>query len=245
MKLKILLVLLACLAGNVALAQDAMTGMFRMSHTVGEVMGDQAAAALSEIFAEDELLQWQLYVPYDYDPGRPAGVLIYLDPNHYGGIPDAWVAVMNRHNLIWVGPRVSSRRQSDEQAVWHAVLGLRAVEAQYAIDLNRIYIASDRDTSVTAFRTYLFVNEVRGAIYIRGSVIWDSIEDDQLEQLRRKRHVFITGTNDPAKDLVRRHYDAYREAGIGNVKLIFDTRRIADIPDPEYIDEAIRFLDES
>lgn len=243
MKNRLLALALACLVTSAAFAQEAITGMFRMTRTVGEILGDQAAEALNETIPVGEALQWQTYVPYNYDPSRPPGVFIYLDPNRYGGIPDPLVAVMNQHNLIWVGPKTSDRRQSAEQAVWHAILGLRAVEGEYAIDLNRIYIGSSRDTTVTGFRAYLFANEIRGAVYYRGSAMWASIGDDQLEQLRRKRHVFITGTNDSAKELVRRDYEAYAEAGIENVKLIFDTKRIEAVPGPQHIDEAIRFLD--
>lgn len=237
------LLVLSCLVSVPANAQEAMTGPFRMSHTVGEILGDQAAQALEETVATDEQLQWQVYVPSGYDPSRPAGVFIYLDPNRYGGIPDKWTALFEEHNLIWVGPRVTDRRENAEKAIWHAVLGLRAIEAGYAIDLNRVYIGSSRDTTVTAFLASLMANEIRGAVYIRGSAMWRSIEPDQLEQVRRKRYVFITGTNDQAKGQVQSHYEAYKEAGVGNVKLIFDTRRIDEVPEPEHLDAAIRFLD--
>ena len=243
MKTKILVLILVCLANTEALSQEAMTGMFRMTHTVDEILGDQVAQALSEVIPAGQELDWQMYVPYNYDPTRPPGVFIYLDPNRYGGIPDPWVSVFNQHNLIWIGPRSGNRRQNDEQQVWHAILGLRAIEVEYAIDLNRIYIGSSRDTTVTAFRTHLAANEIRGSVYIRGSAMWVTIGEDQLEQLRRKRHVFITGTNDEAKAQVRRHFDAYKEAGIEDVKLIFDTQRIEAVPKSEHIDEAIRFLD--
>lgn len=243
MKNRLLVVALVFLVTAAAFAQEAITGMFRITHTVGEILGDQAAEALNDVIPADEALQWQAYVPYNYDSSRPPGVFIYLDPNRYGGIPDPLVAVMNQHNMIWIGPKTSDRRQSAEQAVWHAILGLRSVEGEYAIDLNRVYIGSSQDTTVTGFRAYLFANEIRGAVYFRGSVMWTSISDDQLEQLRRKRHVFITGTNDSAKEQVRRASDAFAEAGVENVKLIFDTKRIEAVPEPRHIDEAIRYLD--
>ena len=243
MKRILVTVLLASLAGVPALAQETMTGMFRMTHTVGEILGDQMAQALDDTVPSDQQLQWQAFVPMSYDPSRPAGVFIYLDPNRYGGIPDVWMPVFERHNLIWVGPRVNERRQSGEKAIWHAVLGLRAVEGQYAVDLNRIYIGSARDTTATALKTALFANEIRGVVYIRGSAMWVTIGDDQLEQIQRKRHVFITGTNDEAKDQVRSHYEAHKDAGVEHAKLIFDTRRIEEVPKAEHIDAAIRFLD--
>jgi hypothetical protein len=145
--------------------------------------------------------------------------------------------------MIWVGPRVNERHQSEEKKIWHAVLGLRAVESEYAVDLNRIYIGSARDTTPTALKTALLANEITGIVYMRGSAMWVTIGDDQLEQIQRKRHVFITGTNDSAKDQVRRHYEAHKNAGVEQVKLIFDTQRIDEVPKPQHIDAAIRFLD--
>lgn len=243
MKTRVPVLLLTCLIGAQALAQEAMTGMFRMSHTVGDVLGEQYAQALNDRIPADDILDWQVFVPHNYDPARPPGVFIYLDPNRYGGIPDPWISVFNERNLIWVGPRSGNRRPDAEADLWHAIVGLRAIEGQYAIDLNRIYIGSSRNTTLTAFYTYLTANEIRGAVYMRGSAMWRTIEDEQLEQLRRKRHVFITGTNDEAKTQIRQHYESYKDAGIEGVKLIFDTKRIEAVPKPEHIEEAIRFLD--
>ena len=243
MKRIVVVLLLTVTAGAPTLAQEAMTGMFRASHTVADILGEQTAQSLYDIVPSDQELQWQVYVPMDYDPARPAGVFIYLDPNRYGGIPDTWTRIFDQHNLIWVGPRVTERRQSDEKAIWHAVLGLRAIEAEYAVDLSRIYIGSARDTTPTALRTALVANEISGVIYMRGSAMWVEIGDDQLQQIQRKRHVFITGTNDKAKAQVQDHYEAHKAAGVEHVKLIFDTKRIEQVPKPEHIDAAIRFLD--
>ena len=243
MKRMIVALLLTVCATVPALAQETLTGMFRMSHTVGDILGEQMAQSLSDIVPTEQELQWQAYVPMSYDASRPAGVFIYLDPNRYGGIPDAWTGVFDQHNLIWVGPRVNERRQSDEKQIWHAVLGLRAIEAQYAVDLSRIYIASARDTTTTALRTALVANEISGIVYMRGSAMWVEIGDDQLGQIQRKRHVFITGTNDKAKAQVQQHYEAHKAAGVEHVKLIFDTKRIEEVPKAQHIDTAIRFLD--
>ena len=243
MKIRLVLLTLGWLAATGAHAQEAMTGMFRMTHTVGEILGEQAARSLDEVIPASDALQWQVYVPFDYDPSRPPGVLVFLDSTGYGGIPDPLVATMNQHNLIWVGPRQGQRRQGLEQRVWHAVLGLRAIEGQYTIDLNRVYVGSSGETSSIAFNTYLFANEFRGAIYFRGGVRWVEIGADQLDMLRRKRHVFITGSNDKARDQVRRAYEEFENSGIENIKLIYDTKRVEDNPTPEQIDEAIRFLD--
>ena len=229
--------------GANALAQEQMTGMFRMSMTTAEVLDSQTAEAIQDIIASDEAVSWQVYVPENYSPQRPSGLLIFLDPKGWGGIPDPWRAVMDSHNLIWIGAKKDEPRPSMEKKVWSSVLGLRAIEQQYALDLNRVYVASLEGEAFAALNTQLFANEIRGAIYMRGSVFWKSIEASRLEALTRKRHVFMTGTNDKNKQQVRSDADNYRREGIHNVKLIFATRRLGNPPNPEFLDEAIRYLD--
>jgi len=94
-----------------------------------------------------------------------------------------------------------------------------------------------------ALNVLLSANNFTGAVYIRGSHHWDQIKPEQLENLRRKRHVFITGTNDRAKVMVRRDYGLYKDDGIQYAKLIYETDRRITIPEPKHIDEALRYLD--
>jgi hypothetical protein len=235
--------LFACAVAAPASAQDQLTGMFRMTHTPLEVVGDEMAQALNDSIPADQRLKWQMYVPESYNGARPPGVFIFLDPNGYGGMPDQWREVLENHNLIWLGPNTDNPRAGENNRLWHAILGLRAVEQEYAIDLNRVYIGAAGSSAVTALNVQLNANEIKGTIFMRTSVMWKSIEPDRLEMLQRKRHVFITGTNDDAKARIRSDYESFQEAGIQGVKLIFDTQRIGKMPDPDHMDEAIRFLD--
>ncbi|NOR37365.1 MAG: hypothetical protein GQ577_11500, partial [Woeseiaceae bacterium] len=93
-----------CTAATPAVAQEQLTGMFRMTHTPSEAVGEQLAQALDDTIPADQRLKWQMYVPETYTAARPPGVFVFLDPNGYGGMPDQWRAVFENHNLIWVGP---------------------------------------------------------------------------------------------------------------------------------------------
>ncbi len=242
--MKKVLLSLALLATCVhAGAQEQLTGVFRLAQTPTEVLGEQMAMALEETMPADEDLRWQVFVPENYDPSRPPGVFVFLDPRGWGGIPDEWRAVFTDHNLIWVGPNKNEPRQSMEKEVWHAVTGLRAIEQEYDIDLNRVYIGSAYETALQSLNTQLSTNDFRGAVYMRGSMMWNTLPPDRLEMLQRKRHVFITGTNDKLKGRIRSDSDAYKKAGIANVKLIFDTQKIGRLPDPDHMRKAIQYLD--
>lgn len=241
----LLLALVALVAASEAVSQEQLTGSFPMNYTTTEVLDPQAAMALEKYIGVDESLQWQVYVPYEYDPRRPAGLLIFLDSRGWGGIPDAWRQIVSDHNLIWVGPKQNERAPSEEKRIWSAILGYRALEQQYALDLNRIYVAGLGYQASVALNTSLLANEIRGVIYMRGSAMWTTIGEDSLSALARKRHVFITGTNDKQKAGIQRHARDYERAGIPNVELIFATRNLGDPPQAEYLDQAIRYLDGS
>lgn len=240
---RLIVLAMALGAHAVAVAQDPMTGMFRLSMTTAEIAGPQTAEVLSDILPVDEPLEWQVFVPHNFDASRPPGVFVYLDPRGWGGIPDAWMPVFSERNLIWIGPRRNAAFNTSAQHAPVTILSLRAIEGKYPIDLNRIYIGSSGGHAVTSLNAQLTANEIRGAVYIRGAAMWQSLEEDRLAMLQRKRHVFITGTNDKAKNEIRRAYAKYKSLGIENTKLIFATRRLGPMPERGQIEEALRYLD--
>jgi len=242
--MKKFLIFFVLLSGSsIVAAQGELTGVFRLSQTPIEVMGEQAALELDEKVPADEKLRWQVFVPENYNPARPPGVFVFLDPKGWGGIPDQWRPVFTDHNLIWVGPNKNEPKQTMEKQIWHAIMGLRAIEQQYDIDLNRVYIGSAYETAIASVNTQLSNNDFRGAVYMRGSAMWKSLPPDRLEMMQRKRHVFITGTNDKLQGRIRADYNSYKDSGIENAKLIFDTKRIDRMPAADHMIEAIRYLD--
>jgi hypothetical protein len=236
---------MVCLAAtnNVSLAQEHLTGVFRLSHTSSEILDPATAQAISDIIPVDEKLQWQVYVPENFNADRPPGIFVFIDPDGWGGMPDKWRLEFDNHNLIWVGASATSRKTSVLKQVWQAILAAQAIEGDYPVDLNRLYIGSTGGGALVAVNVLLSANNFKGAIYMGGSQHWGAIDAEKLENLRRKRHVFITGTNDKAKTLVRRDYELYKKDGIENAKLIFETGRLPSMPEPEHMDEALRYLD--
>jgi len=226
-----------------ALAQDELRGMFRLTRTTTEIIGAQTAQALNDVIPLDDELQWQVYVPENYDRRKPAGALVFIDPGGWGGMPDQLRPVFDNNNLIWIGANRSSAKYSEARSVWMAILASRVIQQDYAIDLNRLYIGSTGNGATTSLNTVLNANEFVGVIYMSGSAYWGSIKPEQLENLRRKQHVFITGSNDKAKAAIRTDYENYKKDGIANVKLIYDTKGPGKVVKPEYMDEAIRYLD--
>jgi len=243
-RLSVALALICISAANSAVhAQEHLTGMFRLDHTSSEILGPGTAQAISKAVPVDEELQWQVYVPESFTTDRPPGVFVFIDPDGWGGMPDQWRQVFENSNLIWIGANATSRKPPAIKQVWQAILAAQAIEGSYPVDLNRLYIGSTGGGALIALNVLLSANNFTGAVYISGSHHWDQIKPEQLENLRRKRHVFITGTNDRAKVMVRRDYGLYKDDGIQYAKLIYETDRRITIPEPKHIDEALRYLD--
>jgi len=243
-RLSVALALICISAANSTVhAQEHLTGMFRLNHTTSEVLDPGTAQALSEVIAVDEVLQWQVYVPDNFNTNRPPGVFVFVDPDGWGRIPDQWRQVFDNSNLIWIGASATSRNPSVIKQVWQAILAAQAIEGSYPVDLNRLYIGSTGGGALIALNVLLSANNFMGAIYMSGSQYWGQIDPEKLVNLQRKRHVFITGSNDKAKTAVRRDYDLYKRDGIENTKLIFETGRLPRMPEPKHMDEALRYLD--
>ena len=240
--LRVALLIALGLAVPAAWAQEYLTGMFRLTRPPAEIVEPDVAQALDKIIKKDEKLQWQIYVPEQYTPERPAGLFVYIDPNGHGRIPDSWTPVFDSHNVIWVGVSQTRRSRDPDRRIWQAILGARAVEADYAIDLQRMYVGGTRETVPLAVGTMLTANDFGGGIYTRGSFFSPELAPDLIEALQRKAHVFITGTNDDGKHRIQSDYERYQQQGISNVKLIFDNQRLGDVGSPEQMDEAFRFL---
>jgi hypothetical protein len=226
-----------------ATAQDELTGMFRLTRTTPAIVGQPTAEALSSVIPPNEELQWQVFVPEAYNRQKPPGIFVYIDPNGWGGIPDQWRATFEQQNMIWIGARQTGNNPSEAKLAWTAILAYRAIEQDYRVDLRRLYVGSSGDTAVHALNAMLAANEFTGAVYISGSMHWGTLDEEKLENLRRKRHVFITGSNDKAKSQVRKDYERYQNDGIENARLIFVERGPGETPNAEFVDEAIRYLD--
>ena len=169
--------------------------------------------------------------------------LVFVDPNGWGGMPDALRPVFDKHNLIWIGAKANESSPSEEKGIWTSMLASRALEMEYAIDLNRLYVGSSGATAITAVNVLLMANQYSGAVFFRGSQYWHGGQPEGVDNLRRKHYVFITGSNDKAKGDIRKDYDRYKRDGVKNVKLIYEMKSVGRNPSPAQMDEAIRYLD--
>ena len=136
----------------------------------GKAMAVQPVDLLAERFI--------VYVP----PQRPAGgyaLIVFVPPWQGARLPSHWAAVLDRYGVIFVG---AARSGNDESALGRreplALLAAYNVMRQYAVDLERIYVAGFSGGSRIALRLALgYPDLFRGAILNAGS---DPIGDQQI-----------------------------------------------------------------
>lgn len=223
-------------------AGDVLTGMFRLTRTTTDLVGAPMAEQLESIVPVEEKLRWQVFVPDSYDRNDPPGIFVYIDPRGGGAIPDQWRQTFENHNLIWISSRNNEGRPALAKQVWTAMLAWRAVDQQYALNLNRLYVAGSHDSVNAAVNVMISAPEFVGGVYVSESVYWGK-DKSGLESMQRKHHVFMTGRNDKAESRVRDDVKRYEQDGIYNVKLIFEREGLRSPPEAKHIDEALSYLE--
>jgi hypothetical protein len=221
-----------------------VTGHRVLVTTLVELAGESTAAQIESVLPPQETIEFQMYIPPNYDRETPAGLLVYVSPTQSGEIPAGWSAVLDRHNVIWIAANRSGNDEVVARRILLALLAPTAARKQYAIDAERIYISGlsgggKTASMIAADQAQLF----RGAIYNCGVEVWDSDEPLQLDRMRQNRYVFVTGTYDQALEPTKRAYRAYRKAGVENSKLMVIRHMTHRNPDSYEFEEALQYLD--
>jgi len=220
------------------------TGYFKVSMTPIDVIGEDGAQGLSDVFPADEELDWQLYVPHNYSADNPPGVVVYVSPRENGGPPRAWNDLLRENNLIWIGANGAGNKNPVAERALKALLAPSVLAKTYKINTERLYVAGYSGGSMTAMRVAaLWPDKFKGGIYIAGAVFWEENTPPKIDQIRENRHVFIVGTYDEAIKNTSRVYNDYKKAGVENSELITIRNHAHRMPPVNYFVRAIEYLD--
>ena len=225
-------------------ASTTRTGFFNLIKTPNEVLGERDADRLNPVMLATEQVEWRVFVPRNYDPQSPPGVLVFVSSNEWGGIPGDWQPVMEMKNLVWISASNAGRSAPVEQRMVKAIIAPRAVDRDYPIDMNRIFIAGFADGGKVANLVQTAEPGIfKGGIYMCGALFWGDKTPARLDAMRENRHVFIRGCFDPKEREVRLVHKQYVEAGLERSELITIKTRRRRLPQPKYIENAIDYLD--
>lgn len=220
------------------------TGEYTVTSSILELMGEADAQTFADKISIDKPIAWGVYVPEDYNPDAPAGVLVFINSRDTGEIEDEWKEVMAKNNLIWIGANESGNKISIAHRVAYAILAPRLISSKYNIDPQRVYISGFSGGGRMASMVATEYNDLfKGAIYNSGANFWGEGAQTRYEEMKNNRYVFITGTEDFNLEDTKQVYDAYKKAGVKNSKLIIVPDMAHKRPGQEALQTAINYLD--
>ena len=79
---------------------QTQTGEYNITSNIHEILGDEIATSYTNVIEEDEEITWEIYVPENYDPNDPPGVMVYISPQNQIKTPSGWMSIMEESNLI-------------------------------------------------------------------------------------------------------------------------------------------------
>ena len=220
------------------------TGNFRLSSSMLQLAGENTARHAEKSVAPDELLTWEIYVPENYQPDNPPGLMVYISPTPSGEIPRDWETIMEDRNLIWVAANGSGNSVIVARRAIFAMIAPTLIQKYYKIDAKRVYLSGlsggGKMASIVATdNAHLF----KGAIYNCGVDFWQQDPPKRFEQIKQNHYVFVTGTLDQALEPTKKVYKQYRQAGVENIKLMVIHNMTHRNPNRFNFSEAIEFLD--
>lgn len=224
--------------------QVPRTGYFSVSSTLLELLGEQGASALSEVFAADEKLRWRLVVPKNYDPAHPPGVIVFVSRGNWGGGKKSWNQVLEEKNLIWIGALDAGDQSPMNERMFKALLAPTILARDYAIDPQRIYISGFvGGAHVAGILSTTKPELFQGGLFMSGATFWGDKTPPKLDRLRQNRFVFLAGANDVARTKVARTAESYKKVGLQNTNLIIVPNMRQELPGKSYFEEAVNYLD--
>jgi len=245
-----LLFILALGGTSVCFGQE--TGSYTDHATLVSLVGEADARSFSDVLDRDHEFEFRVYVPDNYDPAEPPGLLVHVSPVASGEIPESWKEVFERRSLIWVSVNKSGNSVPQERRLADARLSPTFIRQNYEINAQRIYISGmSGGGQISSIAAPLYPNLFQGGIFICGVNPWSERAVDpwlenppeDFETMKDNRYVFVSGTEDFKLAATARVYRLYKKAGVESSKLIVVDEMGHELPDAATFDKALGFLD--
>ena len=227
-----------------SLAQEYRTESYTFKSTHRNIMGEAIDGTNENIVKPDTNITWSIFVPENYDPSKPAGVLLYQNNTDLNNEPVGWKSVMEERNLILLTIYNDGTVQEPREILM-TIFGLSLVQDMYKINTDRIYVTGYFGCAVAGLTSKIYANIVKGAIYYNCiPSTWIDEEPPLLETMKNNRYYFLHGRDAMVKTGLRQAESKYNKSGIKNTKLV----RLNSLRDTENLKrrellKAVKFLD--
>lgn len=226
------------------LREPTRTGEFQLTARLNEVAGEKTAEVVATVMSPDESITWATYVPAEYRPEKPVGLVVYVSPTSSGKIPRRWKSVMDEENLIWIAANDSGNRVSVARRAVYALVAPTLAKMHYEVDDDRIYLSGlSGGGRVASMFAADYPQLFKGAIYICGVDFWGDDPHPQIDLIQGNHYVFVTGTRDFALEQTKKVHRRYLNSGVENSKLMVVRGMTHENPKKSDFAAAIQFLD--
>jgi hypothetical protein len=219
-----------------------------LKYKLEQLLDGPALENYQAYFEPGEELSWQLYWSQrqsEIDENEtPQGLIVYVSPSPYGGVPEAFKQVLVSHRLAWVGADGAGNHVGTPRRFLGSLLALVAAQKELDIDQSRIYLAGfSGGGRVASMMMREYPDVFDGAIFFSGVNYWRGNDSRFIEKLRQKRFVFVTGSKDFNLRDTRTVFKKFRKRGIDN-SVLFDIKGLGhDFPNESWFRKAVVYLD--
>jgi len=220
-------------------------GAFTHEGVLGEMVTPDILDRLSQIYGPDQPMSWTIYVPPDYTPQNPPGILVYISPFKKSGSPRQWQNVFSDHNYIFISANGAGNKVPANRRLANAVLAVDYIQKTYVTDKNRTVISGFSGGGAISSIIVENVPDIfEAAIFMGGASKWQGDIDTIKPKLQNGTYVFITGHGDfeGARRVIRATYSQYEKAGLSRLKLIDERNMGHEVPKSKILKRALDFI---
>lgn len=206
---------------------------------------------------------FRIRVPTNYTPAASWGLMVFIDPNGNGNMPESWAEVLDRRRLLWVAPQNAGNERNFLSRMRLALDAAFNMTRFFRADKERIYVAGvsggGRIASVTA---PLYPDVFRGGYYMVGCDYFRAIPSitrpnasyrglfprppAPLLDMAKKhgRYVLLTGETDGNRDQTLANYrHGYQKDGFSHVTYIEVPQMGHASPDAAWFEKGLEALE--
>lgn len=206
---------------TIVYAQDFQTGSFRITTTSEEILGKESALNFKKQIAIDEEINWWVYVPKNYDPANPPGVLLFQTYRSDTSDPTGWKSAMDERNMIMIRIIGKGGEYPQRKELFLSILEPMVLQKSYSINTSRVYTSALGGCNNAGALAMTYPNIIKGAIYINcNPSIWRKKEPELIELMRQNRYYFIAGRDRVDQVDNRQEIRKYKGAGIKDVTFV-------------------------
>lgn len=202
-----------------------------------------------------------LRVPPGYDPRRPAGLVVWIDPTPGGAPPREFDEALDELGFLCVGAAGAGNDRPVHDRFQLAFDAIATVQERFHIDPERIYVTGMSGGGRCASMLWgCFPDVFAGAIPIVGMHSYNTVrvpaaankiwprayakpKSELLRLLRDRRLAPMTGPPDFNHDNTIAHVKALDRDGMDVRAFVYDDMSHV-MPEPERFAEALRWVDE-